>query len=162
MHRWFSQWKKIWAMLNCQVWSPEAIPLPDDFWILPHSTCSFLSHPFGIHLTSVDRGEKGDEARGRRKRWETKGRWQEGVSWTQKSRFDCNMIAAKMVEFQQFKAEIYPVPISQKSRCCWVHLCIVMQHEHHMLFKSREARLRDDSESSDKDHWSWLTWYTLW
>jgi hypothetical protein len=33
-----------------------------------NSTCSFLSHPFGIHLTSVDRGEKGDEARGRRKR----------------------------------------------------------------------------------------------
>ena len=111
---------------------------------------------------SLDFRRQGRKRRGRRKRWETKGRWQEGVSWTQKSRFDCNMIAAKMVEFQQFKAEIYPVPISQKSRCCWVHLCIVMQHEHHMLFKSREARLRVDSESSDKDHWSWLTWYTLW
>ena len=66
------------------------------------------------------------------------------------------MIAAKMVEFQQLKAEIYPFPISQKLRCCLGPL-FYRHAARASHVKSREARLRDDSESSDKDHWSWLT-----
>ena len=107
-------------MFNCQVWFLEAIPFPDDFWIFPHSTQHAVFSAIHLEFTWLpSTGEKKETKpeEGAKDEKPKDGDKKEFLG-RKISRFDCNMIAAKMVEFQQFKAEIYPFPISQKSRCC--------------------------------------------